>query len=502
MGVTNNIGCQSLAAKHFKQKDRNPALSQQNELELHKAVSSDDIKRVQELIADGVNVNSTNKTGQSPLDLVSQIILRGGDIARRGNAIKIALALIKAGAKVSKTNKLHGHLLVKVIQADRFTISSQPRETLALALIEAGADVDARDVRDSANALHWAHKNLKIALALIKAGANVNARDDKGQTPIFWMSSNLEGTLALIKAGAEVNVMDKEGNTPLSDALQYYNFDHSTVTNYLIAAGANVHNEAVMKALRQHLLLRYGGVGGGPRTDNLLHVFSQYGFVEAVKACINAGYDVNARYKLNNGTEYGPTPLQGLAENTDMAMYVPQEYRDLPFLQDYLHPKEVKHIEEIASILIEAGADINLSNNAGDTPLVLAIESGYTSLALMLIEAGARLNWDSYDSPLNTAIKYNITLALTLIEAGAEVKKLRIDINDEVAEGGTLLHYAADGNFVKAAEILIAAGANASIKNSDGNIPFCMAYKKDHTEAAEIIRPEGFGKTFQWFKCL
>lgn len=484
------------------------ALSQEHELELHESIKSDNLTRVENLIANGVNVNFTNKVGQTPLDLVSSVIITE-DSAYKGNALKIALALIKAGAKVSKTNNLHSQLLIKVIQFNRLSLHSQWSK-LALALIEAGADVEAKDSLSRASALHWTfgfHGDFEITLALIEAGANVNARDDNNKTPIFWTSTNLDGTLELLKAGAEVNIMDKEGNTPLSKALQAssfafgIDFDGIRVAEYLIAAGADVHNEAVMEALRQHNLLK----GNYPRTGNLLHLFIQYGFVEAIKACINAGYDVNARYELPwpQKSEYSHTPLQRLATNANRAIGIPPRYRELPFLKDYLDFKDIKHKEEIAAILIKAGADINLSNEPSDTPLVLAIESDYTSLALILIEEGARLNWDSYDTPLNIAIeRKNIPLALTLIEAGAEIKKLLIDINDTVAEGGALLHYAADGNFIKAAEILIEAGADVNIKNSDGNIPFCLAYKKDYIEVAEVIRPAGVNKMSQWFKCF
>ena len=513
-------------------------------MELHKAVSSDDIKKVQELIADGVNVNSTNKAGLSPLDLVSQVIITKDKFSIfKVNALEIATALIKAGAEVSKTSKLHSQLLVHVISIQRVVYAPEA-SGFALALIEAGADVNARD-NSERSALHrafasfgdYSRIHMEVALALIKAGADVNSRDKKGRTPLFLASTihlmNIEAivalieagadvnardykgqtplfqtsketysTLELINAGADVNVTDKEGNTPLSKALQGDDFHAVHVAIFLIAAGADIHNEAVLKALQQHFLLK----GYRSRTGNLLHVFSQYGFVEAVKVCINAGYDVNARYKEDPAgrfIRYGPTPLQSLIEDPNEQIVLLTKYDKFPLLQKLYDLKETKSHEEVISILIEAGADVNLSNKPDDTPLVLAIKSGYISFALMLMEAGARLNWDSYGSPLNAAIKHkNIPFALTLIEAGAEIKKLLVDINDEVDEGGTLLHYAADGNFIEATRALIEAGANVSVKNSDGDIPYCLAYKKDYVEVAEVIRPEGFGKTFQWFKCL
>ena len=45
---------------------------------------------------------------------------------------------------------------------------------------------------------------------------------------------------------------------------------------------------------------------------------------------------------------------------------------------------------EAAQVLIEAGADVNATNNAGKTPLHLAEEQGHDSLAEALKAAGGQ----------------------------------------------------------------------------------------------------------------
>ena len=88
------------------------------------------------------------------MDLISQMILKG-KVTREpyGEKIKIAVALINAG--VSKTNKLHSQLLIYIVKYQRLNYMPQI-SGLALVLIRAGADVNARDDdRIGASVLHW-----------------------------------------------------------------------------------------------------------------------------------------------------------------------------------------------------------------------------------------------------------------------------------------------------------------------------------------------------------
>lgn len=47
---------------------------------------------------------------------------------------------------------------------------------------------------------------------------------------------------------------------------------------------------------------------------------------------------------------------------------------------------------ESARLLIEAGADINLANSSGNTPLSVAARNGHTIIVKLLLEAGALVN--------------------------------------------------------------------------------------------------------------
>ena len=86
-----------------------------------------------------------------------------------------------------------------------------------VALIVEGAFLEARD-RAGRTPLHWAamKKNMETVNALIDAGADLNARDNyRGYTPLHWAaigSKNDEVVSALLMAGADPNARDNEGD--------------------------------------------------------------------------------------------------------------------------------------------------------------------------------------------------------------------------------------------------------------------------------------------------
>ena len=77
---------------------------------------------------------------------------------------------------------------------------------VAMALMERGADIDARD-DDQRTPLHYAcDKGLtKVAMALMERGADIDARDDDQRTPLHYACGEglTEVAMALIKRGAD-----------------------------------------------------------------------------------------------------------------------------------------------------------------------------------------------------------------------------------------------------------------------------------------------------------
>jgi ankyrin repeat protein len=146
-----------------------------------------------------------------------------------------------------------------------------------------------------------------------------------------------------------------------------------------------------------------------------------------------------------------------------------------------------------AQLLIDYGANVNVRNFRGETPLHAATWEGKLNAMLLLIREGAYLEMPSTPArktALHEAVyKGNIETIKLLLENGAF-------INPEDADGYTPLHYACRNGTDNIAVFLLASGADAGVKDADGYTPLKYAienemevvvtwYRVHHTEIYE-----------------
>ncbi len=95
-----------------------------------------------------------------------------------------------------------------------FAAAFNDEPDIITALVDAGANLDARDKEWGATPLHWAawsNDNPGIIIALVDGGADPNARDDRHSTPLHAaadQSNNPDIILTLLDSGADVNLRD------------------------------------------------------------------------------------------------------------------------------------------------------------------------------------------------------------------------------------------------------------------------------------------------------
>jgi ankyrin repeat protein len=111
---------------------------------------------------------------------------------------------------------------------------------------------------------------------------------------------------------------------------------------------------------------------------------------------------------------------------------------------------------EIARLLLEKGADVNLDDWNGETALMKCCYDGKIEIANLLIEKGANVNEWSYVEDENvlmrSVISGSIETVKLLISAG-------VDVNESNLEGETALSLARRFGYPEIAQLLIAAGA-------------------------------------------
>jgi ankyrin repeat protein len=136
-----------------------------------------------------------------------------------------------------------------------------------------------------------------------------------------------------------------------------------------------------------------------------------------------------------------------------------------------------------AQLLIEKGVDIEARTKVGETPLILASESGMESTAKMLLERGANIEatGDDEATPLLRAIRHSrIKLVKLLLKNNAN-----IEASD--SEGDTALNLAVMYSNEEMVKYLLKKGANHEAQNNDGRTALLCAVTKGRHKNVEIL---------------
>jgi ankyrin repeat protein len=177
---------------------------------------------------------------------------------------------------------------------------------------------------------------------LLAEGVEIDARDGNGATALLIAThgNKIEAARALIDAGADVNAKNDIEDSP-----------------YLYA-GARGHLEILKMTLAHGADLgstnRYGGTALIPASER--------GHVETVRTLIDAGVNVDHVNKL------GWTAL----------------------LEAIILGNGGERHQRIVDLLVKAGANVNLADGEGVTPLQHARARGFDAIKATLIAGGAR----------------------------------------------------------------------------------------------------------------
>jgi ankyrin repeat protein len=248
---------------------------------------------------------------------------------------------------------------------DLATLIQSGQTKLALEQIQAGADVN-RAQPDGTSPLIWAvdRTEYEIAAALIAKKANVNATNEFGVTPLTEAARQSDARLVkmLLDAGAKVDSTNPDGETALMMAIS--GGDVSTV-EMLINAGANVNTTE--KFHNQTPLMYAAG--------------SSRNAAQMVKLLLSKGANVKPR------ALYSDWPSQVTSEPR-------AQYRSVGGLNAMLYAARGGCYECVED-LMAAGADVNLPTPEGVTPLMTALDNQHNDVAKLLMEKGADINvWD------------------------------------------------------------------------------------------------------------
>ncbi len=178
--------------------------------------------------------------------------------------------------------------------------------------------------------------DVEAVARLLEQGADVNVANNRGVTPLIAAAyqNNVEVAKLLIEAGANVNVQD---NTQQSAYLITTSEGYVELLRLTLEAGADVHS-----------LDSYNGTGLIRAADR--------GHVEIIEELLKTDIDIDHINRLN---------WTALLEAIILGDGGPRH-------------------TEVVRLLVEAGADVNLADGSGVTPLEHARRRGYEEIARIL----------------------------------------------------------------------------------------------------------------------
>jgi len=317
-------------------------------------------------------------------------------------------------------------------------------------LLRSGADLELED-KDGDRAVHHAAFGDEpgVMEVIAAAGADLNARNKRRQTALHIAVN--KGHVGVVKMllglACHPSLQDSEGDTPLHDAISKKRDD--------MLALLLDHNADIM-------LTNNNGF-------NALHHAALRGNPSAMRVLLS---------KL-------PRP------------WIVDEKKDDGYTA--LHLASLNNHVEVAELLVHTGrANMDLQNVNLQTALHLAVERQHTSIVRLLVREGANLNITDKDgdTPLHESLRHHTLSQLRQLQDMQDVGKLLMGLGSQGADKKSSASIAC---------FLAANGADLSIKNKKGQNPLdlcpdpnlCKALQKCGRETSNsqamqgIIRGDG-----------
>nr|QDR50968.1 TRPA5 [Heliconius melpomene] len=508
--------------------------------ELLEAIEKHDVEEVERLLKAGANANATCR-----LDLVSachMAAMLGGDTLD---------LLVKYGAEKNRQDRLGRtplHLAAYAGNARQMAILLDFPEDMQIRVDNDDMSSEAEEDVRKISKLTKEMVNVRCDLGEIdtvlpktwKDNIDHNCMDIKGSLPLLrpgWTPLHVAASCArrhctrlLLAAGANPNICDILGRTPLDVAGSGYYHDQeinsknfTEVIKMLLQAGSQFHS---MKPDSTNL-------------DTPLHTAAEMSNIDCINVLLGAGVSVTCF------NEPGETPLHLCVKKQlelplqTLASYA---YRDADPMRAIIDVKDVDGHTVLQAaveaawvpgvcIALEAGADVTIKANDGETPIHSAATLGNLDVLNEILSLAKQKDFIDYqndegETPLVKAIKHgHLSCVQVLLEEGAsitivmpgdvnvfhvaaeyghlDILKLLLEYKDGIAEdminaitlsdrrGFGPIHFAVYENNLECVEYLISKHVDIRLRTTSiphhSSTPLHLAALKNYDSVAEAI---------------
>lgn len=344
-----------------------------------------------------------------------------------------------------------------------------------------GADIESRHKKTRKTPLIQSAQcgHAHIVSLLLAHGANPHAKGGQGtKDPIT--SAVLRNRAAVVSIlldnGVDVNLTGYKGSL-LHLAAEKSHKSREEVARVLIEKGANLESTNDVK-------------------ETPLQVACESGSVEVARCLIESGANLDAR-----GITLHERSLLHLASsmNINTTKLLVEKGADLEVRdkngETPLHLACWFGRVETAAFLLDQGADIEARSSNGNTPLLRGLlwecsvsrDLGPTSMTALLLEWGANPGRGNNINitPLHCATsKADLGLFKRLLQYGA-------DLEPKTRLGVTPLHKLACSGAMESARLSLQKGADVQPRDGEGNTPLHLAAQKNDVEFVRLLLDAG-----------